>query len=297
MFKKDKSLLLFALLFFLCYLVYGQKTEQQVIDDLHQLHLENFSKRDDLMKLINEYGKLDQTHEVYLKIDSVYNIYDSIEIEDLKLDFDYAFSHPYSMKAFRKVKFQIKRQPGMRFYDEFKKLYELIPDEIKNSEEGIEMKEQLQYFDQSRPGSSAPNIYGIDFSGNEFDLHKLNEGHLLIVDFWASWCSPCVRDLPFYKELILNFPEKKIRILSISIDDDPDKWRNAIKKYELNNTGWYHYSTLENKSTAQTDYFVAGIPHTILIGEDGIIIGKFKGSGEKNKANILKLIEGTSMDE
>jgi hypothetical protein len=56
---------------------------------------------------------------------------------------------------------------------------------------------------------------------------------------------------------------------------------------------WKNFSITQNKSKVETDYFVNGIPHKVLIDKDGVIIGKWKGSGEINRKSLQKLLTDT----
>ncbi len=291
---RPKTVSVFILIIFLSQISYGQKTESEIENELIELHKDFSSEMKALMEQVGIINSLERTHENYLKTDSLYNIYDSIEIEDLKLDFKYAFEHPYSMLVFKRVKFQIGRQPGMKFYDDFEKLYNSVTEEVRNSKEGVEMKEELGYFKKSMPGSSCPEIVGKDFKGNDFDLKEFNNGRMLIIEFWASWCEPCIRDLPFYDDLSSHYDSDKFGILFVNLYDDSDKWRNAIDKYKMDKINWLHFSEAENESFSKNDFFVKGIPHTLVIDRSGMIVGKFKGSGERNKFGIIKLLKSYS---
>jgi peroxiredoxin len=99
---------------------------------------------------------------------------------------------------------------------------------------------------------------------------KQYRGSILLIDFWASWCAPCRKQIPEITKVYEKFKDKNFKILSVSIDKDKDKWLLALEKEKLQ---WDN--VLEDKeylSEIVKEYEVTGIPNTFLIDENGIII-------------------------
>lgn len=93
----------------------------------------------------------------------------------------------------------------------------------------------------------------------------------LLIDFWASWCGPCIRAIPELKELHDN-NRTKLTILGVSLDRSKDEWVDAINKYKLD---WLHVSDLVYwESEAAKMYAVNLIPSTVLINKEGVIVGR-----------------------
>lgn len=78
-------------------------------------------------------------------------------------------------------------------------------------------------------------------------------------------------------------------LISISKDEDLKKWKDAIQKEKT--FDWLNISTFQNNNKIEDKYFVTGIPHKILIDRKGLIIGKWKGSGSKNKRELKATID------
>lgn len=98
------------------------------------------------------------------------------------------------------------------------------------------------------------------------------KGKLVLVDFWASWCGPCRREMPNVVKAYEKYKDKGFEIVGVSLDRDAKSWKQALEK--LNMT-WPQMSDLKywNSEGAQM-YVVRSIPHTMLIDGDGTIIAR-----------------------
>ena len=143
---------------------------------------------------------------------------------------------------------------------------------IKLLEEQIEKLKPLAY------GQMAPNFTLPDLNKNQISLSEFR-GKVLLLDFWASWCKPCRIENPQLVKLYQKYSGLGFDILSISLDGtqrqkDPEKkWKQAIEEDNL--SAWTHLSELKGWQTSVRElYNFNSIPYTILIDQDGKIIGK-----------------------
>ena len=100
---------------------------------------------------------------------------------------------------------------------------------------------------------------------------KSNKGKVLLLDFWATWCGPCLAELPNLKKAYQAYHDKGFEVVSISLDRDEETLREFIGKEHLNWTHIYNASLRPEASIADL-YGVRSIPQMILIGRDGRII-------------------------
>ena len=108
-------------------------------------------------------------------------------------------------------------------------------------------------------------------------IHHLSEyagrGDYVLLDFWASWCAPCIGAFPMMRQLHEAYSPQGLQIIGISIDQDSSKWHNALEKYNL---PWLQLrettSTQSNKTAASDLYGITAVPTLVLIGPDGKVI-------------------------
>lgn len=118
-------------------------------------------------------------------------------------------------------------------------------------------------------GAQAPEISLPDANGKTITLSSFR-GKYVLIDFWASWCGPCRQENPNVVRAYNAYKNKNFTILGVSLDEDKDKWLQAIKK---DNLTWTHISDLKGwQSVAARDYQVNGIPANFLVDPNGNII-------------------------
>ncbi len=122
-----------------------------------------------------------------------------------------------------------------------------------------------------RPGQSPPAFTAKSLSGDEVSPAKY-KGKVLLLDFWATWCGPCIAELPNVKQAYNAYHEQGFEIVSISLDRDEKTLRDFVKQRELNWTHIYNGALPPGRDIA-TKYGVEAIPQMILIGRDGKIAG------------------------
>jgi thiol-disulfide isomerase/thioredoxin len=93
-----------------------------------------------------------------------------------------------------------------------------------------------------------------------------------LLDFWASWCGPCMAELPHLKAAYAEYHDKGFEIYGVSYDDNGQAWRGAITNERMD---WVHVSALKGwECPTQPLYGVNSIPRNYLIDSKGTIVAK-----------------------
>lgn len=118
------------------------------------------------------------------------------------------------------------------------------------------------------PDFTLPNLNGEQISLG--DLQQKNE--VVLVEFWASWCGPCIEAIPALKDLYSSYHKNGFEIVSVSIDDDQESWIEASEKYEL---PWTNLGELAGwNGEVATSFGVTFIPKNYLVNTQGEIVEK-----------------------
>ena len=105
--------------------------------------------------------------------------------------------------------------------------------------------------------------------GKEISL-KDYAGKYVFLDFWASWCGPCRREIPYVTKLYKKYQGKNFEIIGISVDRDEQKWKEAVKEHNMKWTQCCDFQ--EWNSVVCNKYNVQAIPRTVLIDPNGKVI-------------------------
>lgn len=118
-------------------------------------------------------------------------------------------------------------------------------------------------------GDWAPNFSLKDLRGNKVKLSNFR-GKYVILNFWATWCPPCVDEMPSYQKLAVEHPE--VIILAINFDEDEQTVRKFVDEKHLT------FAVLLDKGGKVKDsYGVDGFPETFMINPDGKLVKKILG--------------------
>ena len=127
-----------------------------------------------------------------------------------------------------------------------------------------------------KEGKRAPDFTLKDINGNDFNLASLfGKGKYIVVDFWGSWCSWCIKGFPKMKEYYNKYRDK-LEIVGIACYDKEDKWKAAVAK---NDVPWLHVFSPDG--ITEERYGVTGYPYKVLISPKGKVIKCFRGEADE----------------
>jgi thiol-disulfide isomerase/thioredoxin len=113
-------------------------------------------------------------------------------------------------------------------------------------------------------------LSGETFEGKPFRLQQLSN-KVVLVDFWATWCGPCIGEIPSMKKMYAGYHDKGFEIVGVSLDSDREALAEFLEERKL---PWIilHDEKHNGEHPAAQEYGVSGIPCMILIGRDGNVL-------------------------
>jgi len=132
----------------------------------------------------------------------------------------------------------------------------------------------------------APAFAVTTTDGKRITLDDL-QGKVVLLDFWATWCGPCREALPHIREVARKFQGQPLVVLSVSIDDDQDKWKDFIAKNEMT---WPQYCDNGFTGPVTRLFDVHSIPHTFTIDAEGVLQEENVGDATAIEGKLKKLV-------
>ena len=172
-----------------------------------------------------------------------------------------------------------------------KKIFASFSPELKKYKPGKSIQSKLDKIAKpvaaaAEVGTIAPDFSAPNPDGKSISL-KESLGKVTIIDFWASWCNPCRAENPNVVAIYNEFHAKGLNIISISLDKDANKWKEAIAKDKLT---WNQVSNLKDfQDPIAITYGVNAIPSTYILDAKGTIVAKDL-RGAELKAKVASLL-------
>lgn len=149
-------------------------------------------------------------------------------------------------------------------------VYKSYPEEVKASEYAVFVKERIDLLSKVAVGQKFTDFSMEDTQGNMVALSDLAGEKVTLVDFWASWCSPCRAENPNVVKAWQKYHDKGFQVVGVSFDKDHDAWLQAIAD---DNLTWPHVSDLSYwDNAAGKIYGIRSIPSNFLMDENGVIL-------------------------
>ena len=126
------------------------------------------------------------------------------------------------------------------------------------------LQAELNKLSMLQPGQPAPDFTLNDLDGQPVSLSQF-KGKVVLLDFWASWCSPCIADLGILRKIKERVATQPVVFLNISLDANEAAWKQAIAKHEIKGVH------VRSEQVAQA-YNVSGIPRYYLVDPQGLIV-------------------------
>lgn len=248
---------------------------------------------------------LSRTKQILLEKENISNLITNIGDSTLNKDSLYALNKVYSNQIMQIERQFIKEHPntleGALLLDKHKRswskdsvtyIFDLMKPEIQKTKIGVTIKRYLELSKNPQIGETYIDFENKNTNGDKINLSQLRAKYTLI-DFWASWCTPCRKENPNLVELFNRYKEYGFNIVGVSLDTSKSRWLAAI---EEDNLPWDNLNDFSGpEGEVATIYDIKGIPDNILLDEKGIIIGRnLIGDNLKERLQELFKVESNS---
>ena len=211
---------------------------------------------------------------------------DSLEKETYRIKKEFIEKHTGSRTAAlylldMMTRSQISDQEAMR-------LFESIPASKQDNEYFADLKIRINGMKATQPGNPAPEIKTTSTpDGKAFDLNSY-KGKYVLIDFWGTWCGPCVNEMPKVKELQEKYKDKLV-VLGVNSGDTKKRLVDFTRK---NGYTWQQVLSKRDDSSDNfvSKYNVTAFPTKFILDPEGKILKKFVGDGEESLQYIENLL-------
>jgi thiol-disulfide isomerase/thioredoxin len=239
---------------------------------------------EDIKVLLTEESRLMFEYENLFCNDSPNSMFDDIEKRLRETSFglrnvksEFIKHHP----DFELSAFLLLQNPK----DTIQKYYQYFTEEVKNSLYGQIITQKVDSWTRISVGAQAPDFEYPTLSGNSFQLSNHRDKYL-VLDFWGSWCAPCIGGLPAMKQFY-DEHKQKVEFVGIACRDTEDAWTKAVKENELD---WKQVLNQNGVNDLSRIFAVEGYPTKIIINPDGIIEGVYLGESEDFYLKLTELL-------
>lgn len=208
----------------------------------------------------------DKVNQVQMQVSEKYVLENTDNIAGAYVFFDY-----------------LRRENNARKLDS---IYQLFPPSLHSSYYMKDINSRIQRLKQLGKGKPAPLFSSITNEGKAFKLADL-KGKYVVLDFWGSWCHPCMKGLPRMKEYYQRY-RSHVEFVGIACKDDKTTWTNTIKEQHL------PWTQLLNNNASQDLallYNVLGYPTKVIIDRNGNLLETFSGESDDFYDALKKLAE------
>jgi thiol-disulfide isomerase/thioredoxin len=167
-------------------------------------------------------------------------------------------------------------------------LYKGLPKAYQENYFGQRVKERLEYLKRLVVGNTIRDFTWTDAAGHAVSISHY-KGKYLFIDVWASWCKPCVAEMPLVKDLHTHYSGSQFAVVGVSIDADRDRWLKALEKYQQ---PWKNVLDPRHfDAEFLTEFRVNSIPFNLLLDPQGKIVA-VNLHGEEPKTKLAEVLKG-----
>jgi thiol-disulfide isomerase/thioredoxin len=240
--------------------------------------LSEINERFEKQNFHNEYFNqcLDNLEKKYFTTKAKWTTSEYLNLRDLKESFTFVKNSTLLSPKLKERMLYISLNKVDRFFHDdvdkyFKSFTESVTD--KNLIKKAQAKYQKDIFSFKKPSNL--HLFTLDKKQTTIeDILQKKKGKVLFIDFWASWCGPCIEEMKYSKSLIESYKGKNLEIMFLSMDDNYQKWNKASERLEINNMeDSFQILNLENSKFIK-EHKLKTIPRYMIIDKNGVIINQ-----------------------
>ena len=155
-------------------------------------------------------------------------------------------------------------------------------DQLKSDEYKNIVHKAFGKYDVLLSGKTAPDFGFKNTNGEDLKLSDF-KGKMLVIDIWATWCGPCIKESPYFEKLAQKYKDQNVEFIAISIDSNQAAWEKYLEKHSKKSM-----QCITNR-TEFSAYRIHGIPRFIVIDKNGLIVDAFASRpSDPNLEELLK---------
>ena len=146
-------------------------------------------------------------------------------------------------------------------------------------------------------GEEIPDFAAIDLDGANVTLSEFRDREVVVLDFWATWCQPCIQSMPALHALNDEFDERGAEFLAVNVGEEPELVRDFLQDKEF-----AVRVVMDEQEDISGAYGVRGIPQLVIVGMDGRVVRievgypPFAGMAEQRNQGLRRLLEELTQD-
>jgi peroxiredoxin len=124
--------------------------------------------------------------------------------------------------------------------------------------------------------------------GRSFNLAD-HKGRVVVLDFWATWCGPCMQSMPLVEGVVREFAGRSVELFAVDLEEEPEHVKSVLERHKLKVP-----VVFDRDGVVAAKYAVTAIPQTVVIDRDGKVARLFVGGGMKTAESLRKALQELS---
>jgi thiol-disulfide isomerase/thioredoxin len=121
--------------------------------------------------------------------------------------------------------------------------------------------------------------------GSRFQLAE-HKGRVVVLEFWATWCGPCLETMPLVAGVVREFADRDVKLIAVNLEEQPAQVKTVLERHKLSIP-----VALDRDGVVAAKYAVTAIPQTVVVDRDGKVARLFVGGGKKTADSLRQALQ------